>query len=412
MPGTTSAGGWVGNKGTHLEVRFSRVVDGDTIRVFLPSADKDESLRILTLDTEESNAGSSKPVTPWGKKAKEKAEAFFQGAEQVVIEFPGNEEPAVCIEKYRGNFGRLLVYVYRNGVDYQELMIREGYSPYFMKYGHAVFSGHHQRYRKAERESQHRHLGDWDQIGINGPEQRNYAALGTWWQLRADIIDVYRRLRAVDPTILNSRLDYTLLESMARNRQQATVFTELSTLTRVGGSSGLIGIGSIARPFNLFLPDIDSPEGQEVVNLLESRYISAGETHPRRSYAYVTDTLSTFRERPQMFLPSVAQISDAILDRLDADPSSTVVIASLLPDPVGADAGLERVELRNTGATAADLQGSLATGQSLPLQLPAGRLPLNNGGDEVGLFDRSDKLLNQVSYAAADVAAGEAIEFI
>jgi len=351
------------------------VVDGDTIRVFLPSADKDESLRILTLDTEESNAGSSKPVTPWGKKAKEKAEAFFQGAEQVVIEFPGNEEPAVCIEKYRGNFGRLLVYVYRNGVDYQELMIREGYSPYFMKYGHAVFSGHHQRYRQAERESQHRHLGDWDQIGINGPEQRNYAALGTWWQLRADIIDVYRRLRAVDPTILNSRLDYTLLESMARNRQQATVFTELSTLTRVGGSSGLIGIGSIARPFNLFLPDIDSPEGQEVVNLLESRYISAGETHPRRSYAYVTDTLSTFRERPQMFLPSVAQISDAILDRQDADPSSAVVIASLLPDPVGADAGLERVELRNTGATAADLQGSLATGQSLPLQLPAGRLP-------------------------------------
>jgi len=30
----------------------------------------------------------------------------------------------------------------------------------------------------------------------------------------------------------------------------------------------------------------------------------------------------------------------------------------------------------------------------------------------VGLFDRSDKLLSQVSYAAADLVAGEAIEFI
>ena len=122
-------------KGTHLKVKFNRVVDGDTIRVFLPGDEKDESLRILALDTEESHAGGGKPVTPWGKAAKLRAERFFEDADEVVIEFPGNEDLASCLMKYRGNFGRLLVYVYRDGVDFQENMIREGYSPYFMKYG-------------------------------------------------------------------------------------------------------------------------------------------------------------------------------------------------------------------------------------------------------------------------------------
>ena len=51
-------------QGTTVEATVSRVVDGDTIRVFLPRQSDDESLRILALDTEESRASGSKPVTP------------------------------------------------------------------------------------------------------------------------------------------------------------------------------------------------------------------------------------------------------------------------------------------------------------------------------------------------------------
>ncbi len=412
--------------GTHLKVKFSRIVDGDTIRVFLPGDEKDESLRILALDTEESIAGGSKPITPWGKKAKQRAELFFLDADEVTIEFPGNEDLATCLQKYRGNFGRLLVYVYRDGVDFQETMIREGYSPYFMKYGNAEFTGHHLRYTQAEQNAQRHHLGVWDQITVNGVAHRNYAVLGTWWQLRATLIDSYRKIRAIDPSILNTRLDYLALETKAKTEDSVTVFTELSSLTRVGGRHGLIGIGSIKQPFNLFIPNLDSPTGQEILNLLESRYISRGDDHPRRSYAYVTGQLSAYNNRPQMVVTSPDQISDSVKSRVDLTPQVAVRITSLLPNPSGADAGFEQLQLSNTGRVGVSLEGwsmqdrsgrrfalrgDIKPGQTTEITLQAGEMPLNNTGDEITLIDQHGKIMNAVSYSAGDVISGQSIQF-
>lgn len=60
--------------GTAFSVKVDRVVDGDTVRVFLDdTAEKSESLRILSLDTEEVFAGS-KPVTPLGQMASDPGE--------------------------------------------------------------------------------------------------------------------------------------------------------------------------------------------------------------------------------------------------------------------------------------------------------------------------------------------------
>lgn len=413
-------------KGTHVEVSFSRVVDGDTIRVVLPGEVKDESLRILCLDTEESHSGGGKPVTPWGHAAKARAEAFFQGAQTVVIEFPGDEPPATCVDKYRGNYGRLLVYAHREGVDYQETMIREGYSPYFVKYGRAQFAGHHQRYVTAEQTAQRQCLGVWDQMGVNGGERRNYAALGCWWQLRGRIIEDYRRVRALDASILNPRLDYAPISAMARETEAATIFTEMRTITRVGGHSGLISMGSVDRPFSLFLPDMDSEAGQAVVNLLEARYISSGEDHPKRSYAYVTGKLSTYRDRPQLVVNSADQIGDGVAAREDT-PDGNLVIAALLPDPVGPDAGFESVTIRNRGTRAVSLEswqlkdlsghtlrlmGNLDAGQDKEIKLQRGQLPLTNTGDDVYLLGPEEKVQHQVAYAAGDVVCGEQIWFV
>ena len=66
---------------------------------------------------------------------------------------------------------------------------------------------------------------------------RNYAALGTWWQLRARVIDGSRQLKAVDDSLLNSRLDYATIDAKAKVGESATVFTELSTIRRVSGTS-------------------------------------------------------------------------------------------------------------------------------------------------------------------------------
>ena len=414
-------------KGTHLDAPFSRVVDGDTIRVFLPNSSDDESLRILSLDTEESNAGGGKPVTNWGKKAKERAIAYFEGTSSVTIEFPGNEDLETCLQKYRGNFGRLLVHVFKDGVDYQEVMIREGYSPYFNKYGNANFASHHNRYIQAERDAQRDHIGVWDQMTANGQEMRNYAALGVWWELRARSIDHYRKLKAVDPSILNSRLDFPQIKALAETASDATIFTALASIRRVGGRHGLISIGSLHQPFALFIPDMESDEGQKIIQLLETRYISAGESNPRRSYAYVTGKLSTYRDNPQMVIESPDQITDLPpSNRADIDGEAIVKISGLLPNPEGSDAGNESITISNTGSVdtqldgwklldlsnnSFELSGTLPASENLKIDLPSGKLPLNNTGDEIRLLDADGKLRDVVQYSESDVAVGQAIEF-
>ena len=78
--------------GTSLRATVTRVIDGDTICVRHEHINGDEPLRILALDTEESRAGSGKPVTPWGLKAKAEAKKFFKPGKTVKLEFPGDEE--------------------------------------------------------------------------------------------------------------------------------------------------------------------------------------------------------------------------------------------------------------------------------------------------------------------------------
>ena len=296
-------------QGTTIQARVVRVVDGDTVRVASDELEKEESLRILALDTEESNPGSSKPVTPLGHQAKKHAEGFFSPGDAVELEFPGTESVEVALERYRGNFGRLLVYLHKDGVDFQEMMIREGYSPYFVKYGNADF--HHDRYRAAEREAQQRGIKVWNQIEENGSEIRNYAALGTWWALRARVIDEYRRIQPTEPNLLNSRLDFEEIRRRAENRQQATIFTALSGIDRVGQRHALVKIGSRHQPFSLFIRDVEgNEESQRIVRLLETRYISGDDAHPRRSYAYIEGELVLYRGNPEIVLSSADQIRD------------------------------------------------------------------------------------------------------
>jgi endonuclease YncB( thermonuclease family) len=294
--------------GTTIDTTIDRVVDGDTVAVAINN--RPEKLRLSHLDTEESNHGSDKPVTPWGKEAKQKAIRLLPPGTPVTLEFAGTEPQEICLERYRDNFGRLLVWLYQDDQDFQQAMILEGYSPYFSKYGYADFPSHHARYLAAERAAQAAHIGVWDQVGVNGSEQRNYALLGVWWTLRAELIDDYRRLRAARPELLNSRRDYAKLHELAAGEQTATVFTELRTYTPVGQNKAIVDIGSKAQPFKLFLPDIDSDAGQEILRLLDDRYIPKDPDHVRRSYAYVDGPLKLFRDEPEVVVSASDQITD------------------------------------------------------------------------------------------------------
>lgn len=298
-------------EGTVTKAKLVRVVDGDTIRAETPNGE--ESLRILSLDTEESRAGSGKPETPWGHKAKEEAESFFAGVQEVVLQFPGNEPLQDCWRKHRGKYDRPLVYVYRDGdIDFQEHMIRQGYSPYFVKYGYAVFEANHRRYTEAERAAQVANIGVWNQPAVNGSEMRNYALLSVWWHMRAQVIDAYRRFRNSHPDvqILDPRLDWEQLGSLADQQADAKVFLELGDLQPVGGRHGLIRVGSQDRPFDVFIPKMDEPAGEEIGNLLWNRCLAGDLQHPRLSYAYLQGTLSKYYGRPQITITSTDQIAD------------------------------------------------------------------------------------------------------
>lgn len=303
--------------GTSFTARVDRVVDGDTLRVFLRDGDeRSESLRILGLDTEEVFEGS-KPVTPLGRRASERAKALIPPGATVRLTLPGSEPLEDGLARHRGNFGRLLVYAaLEDGSDLQEVMIREGLSPYFTKYGYAHFAALHARYGAAERDAQAAKRGIWDQIANNGAVMRNYAALGTWWDLRGRIIEGYREIkrRVPEANLHNTRLDYDRLVEIARARAETTVFMELRDFTPVSGDHVVFQTGSRHQPFQLFVPEGNAGGGEAVMRLLTTRYVAGGEDRPRRSYAYVTGPTKMFPDdetgRPEIVVTDPAQVTD------------------------------------------------------------------------------------------------------
>jgi hypothetical protein len=107
-----------------------------------------------------------------------------------------------------------------------------------------------------------------------------------------------------------------------------------------------------------------------------------------------------------MVLTAVSQITDSIVARKDTSFPAAVAIASLLPDPIGADAGFERVTLQNMGSGAVNmhgwtlqdrggnrlvLDGVIEAGQDMKISPPAGQMPLNNTGDEIACSIRTEK---------------------
>ncbi len=302
--------------GTSILAKVDRVVDGDTIRVFLNDGDeKSESIRILALDTEEVCA-TGKPVTPMGRRASEYAKTLIASGDEVKLVLPGNESREIALQKYRGNYGRLLCYVeLSDGRDFQEIMIEAGYSPYFQKYGFAHFADRHARYVTAERKAQSLNLGIWDQLQNNGAVMRNYAALCTWWELRGRIIEGYREIKRSMPeaNLYNTRLDYEKLLAIAKAGQETTVFMELRSFTRVGGEHVIFNTGSLKQPYQLFIPNALSGAGQEIMHLLLNRYVATSEDEPRRSYAYVTGSTKMYPDetgRPEIIVTRPEQIGD------------------------------------------------------------------------------------------------------
>lgn len=108
-----------------------------------------------------------------------------------------------------------------------------------------------------------------------------------------------------------------------------------------------------------------------------------------------------------------------------AGPAGSLVIASLLPDPVGSDVQNEVVTLRNDSASPVSLagwrlrdadghfvelgiHGTIAPLATLDIVRNGSRLSLNNDGDTIRLLDADGVTVDEVSYEA--VALGQVVQ--
>ncbi|TAJ24168.1 MAG: thermonuclease family protein [Planctomycetota bacterium] len=181
---------------------ITRVVDGDTI--WVKRGDKEEKLRLLCVDTEETiKKGASdpgKPQTVFGDETMHWAKQLFAGLDaadgaadgvtHIGLAFPGGAEK-------RDSFGRLLCHVLLpDGADYNLRLVREGWSPYFNKYGNSELA--HAQFVQAQQEARAAHRGVWDPA-TNAPAtegapsvKRDYAAILPWWDARAEAISAFQ----------------------------------------------------------------------------------------------------------------------------------------------------------------------------------------------------------------------------
>ncbi|WP_366247345.1 thermonuclease family protein [Terribacillus aidingensis] len=98
-----------------VEVSLIRIVDGDTIKVNYNG--QEETVRYLLVDTPETKA-PNKCVQPYGKDASKRNQELVADADKLELEFD--------VGSRTDKYGRLLAYVYADGVSVQQTLLEEG----------------------------------------------------------------------------------------------------------------------------------------------------------------------------------------------------------------------------------------------------------------------------------------------
>ena len=301
--------------GTRLEhVQLISVTDGDTLRVLLDGQER--SLRVACADTEESRPGGSKPATRLGLETTAMAKQHFTLPDgtlaAVTLEFDTDDPLDVCLTKHLDNHGRVLAYVHHNGESYLHKLVREGWSPYFTKYGRS--RPLHNELLEAEASAQADGLRVWD---AGRSDRRPYERLVPWWSLRDAALQEYRQFTETQgaqgqdgSSVLSVRLDYDELKDRAGRGEQVTVLVDVQSPARPTASGGVfLEVGSRKRPFSLWLPDADGAEALRILRLVGTRYLADGVRYGR-GYVYVSGALSAYRDAPQLELQTLNQLSD------------------------------------------------------------------------------------------------------
>ena len=287
------------------DLQITQVVDGDTVKVALNG--KTESLRLICVDTEESYSGGSKPVTAAGKAASEMAKKYFAteggGLARVDIEFDTDDPIAIAVEKHRDNYGRLLCYVHKGEENYNLKLIKEGWSPYFVKYGRSRL--YHRQMTEAESGAKAYNLMIWNPNTNAKIPSRNYANLLPWWSMRASIVEEFRLSEATGGAF-SLRLDYPKILAASETGKSITVFCDLQAgINKWIGDNALIHAGSVYHKLDLWIPDAETDTMAPLKRLIDKRYAGLG-----RGYVYVSGKVEHYKGKPQIVLKDIKQLSD------------------------------------------------------------------------------------------------------
>jgi len=140
-----------------------RVVDGDTIVVDYKG--KYEKVRLLCVNTPESVHPDKKQNTFMGKVASDYTQEMLEG-KHIDLEFEGPR---------RGNYGRLLAYVFVDGKNFNLELVETGLSPYYTKYG--LSQKYDKEFRDAERYARDHKLNIWENYELT----QKYLRLKSKW---------------------------------------------------------------------------------------------------------------------------------------------------------------------------------------------------------------------------------------
>lgn len=128
----------------------TKVTDGDTVKVKTKNGEE-LSLRLLLIDTPET-VHPSKPVEPFGPEASAFAKDFLAVGSTVQIEY---DVSGKSLDKY----GRTLAYIWKDGVMYNEEVIRQGLAR--VAYIYAPNTRHVDLFYAAQKEAQSKGIGIW-----------------------------------------------------------------------------------------------------------------------------------------------------------------------------------------------------------------------------------------------------------
>lgn len=297
--------------GTSLTLE--RVVDGDTVRL-LPTK---ESVRLLGLDTEECFKGKSldsadrkrmvsdfagwrkdqlagtnptrppKYNTPMGEAAHSALDRIVEGAEEIRVVY---DDPRRKVDGFGRVLAHLLVRKGPTWIHANVEMVRQGLSPYFVKYGRCMVWD--AAYEAAQAEARSAKRGIWDSRPWN-PEDPlarygsydDYEVRLAWWAERArDLAKAAEQRKTRDDLYLLGDADEGRRLAEAEGKT-VTVFGSHSTKRNASG---------------LVLYGLSHLKDEDFLIVGSASEIAAtGIAAQEGNLVWVTGTISIYRGRPQ-----------------------------------------------------------------------------------------------------------------